>query len=369
MKWRPPKYVRPGDPLPRLVARCGRVKLGSLSGLKSLPPAWDPHPWDPTPMLAVVRLMGLPDSLHLAHGRLQTQTQQELASRGAAVAAAEPGQPAGGPAALAPVERRQTRQMARLQRQRQQQQRVQSQQLQLDTATPEQVLLMAVDELAAAAAQAAGGNRGGGVGGGGGGAGGHLVMLRGALLPRYDRAWNWKMWMEAAVEHFVRLAMQEHPSQMRRGAGGAPPTAGTLCSAKERCWRLINTRRDHVAALAAGVLLLRCHGTRSAAELAALLSGAAGAGPVQRRGDTASARAITAAVMQKQADGNFTADSVLRSRIFTGPHQGDGSGGGGSSSSNSKATNEEALRQLLVLDHGVRRLWRSVRVPYRAAAD
>ncbi|KAG2422557.1 hypothetical protein HXX76_015937 [Chlamydomonas incerta] len=338
-EWRPPRYVQPGDPLPRLLARCGRVKLGSLFVGYSMPE----DARDPAPVLAVVRLMGLPRSLELAHGEWQPHAQavaQELGSCGAPVGAAEPGggQPAGGPAAPpAQVERRQTRQVARLQRQLQQglrpqqlQQGLRPQQLQLDSATPEQVLAMAVEELAAEAAQA-GAARGCGGGAGGGAAGGRLVLLRGALPPRGARP----------------AAVGEEPG---------------------RGWGTADCRR------AAGL--------GSAAELAALLSpGAAAASSAQRRGEAGSARAATAVVIQEQTNDAFAAETALCSRILqvlTGmwarsQQGGGGSGGtganpGGSSSasSNREVADEEALRQLLALDLGVRRLWASVWKPVLA---
>ncbi|KAG2444942.1 hypothetical protein HXX76_001678 [Chlamydomonas incerta] len=204
-EWRPPQYVQPGDPLPRLVARSAR---------------WRPRP------------------------------------AGAGGTAADP---ADGPSSKAVQQGPQP---------------PHQQQLQLGTATPEQVLLVAVDELAAEAVPA-GGSRGKGA------AGGRLVMLRGALPPR---------------------------------------------------------------------------------------------GAVQRRGETGSARAFTAAVIQRPAGGHSTntADSVLRSRVFkvlsdmwARSQQGGTSdtGGGGSSSK------EDALRQLLALDLSVRRLWRSVPISFRTASD
>ncbi|KAG2443652.1 hypothetical protein HXX76_002001 [Chlamydomonas incerta] len=384
-----PQCVQPGEPLPRLVARCGRVLLGKLVGWRSWPIA-------SAPLLAVVRLMGLPCSLELVHGWWERHAQaHQLTSRGAAVGAAESaGAPAGGPAPPpAPVERRQTRQLALPQQQQQgaqhQQQGVGPQQLQLDTATPEQVLLAAVDQLAAEAAQA-GASRGGGGGGGAGAAGGHLVLLRGALPPLDDESMGRPAWMKCAVEHCVRLAVQERAQQKPErspGGGGALLTAGPPSSAREleRGWELINTTRNHVAAPAAGVLLLCCVGNSgSAAELAALLSGTAGASSADRRGETAgSARAVTAAVIQADADTPFGADFVLCTRIrkvltdmWARSQQGGGSGGGsntgsdaggdGGGSDNHNVTSEEALRQLVELDSGVGRLWARVRVPYRA---
>ncbi|KAG2427793.1 hypothetical protein HXX76_012118 [Chlamydomonas incerta] len=371
--WRPPQYLQPGDPLPRLVARCGQARLSRLHG------RWHgAHVGDPAPVLAVVRLMGLPRGLDLLHGWCLPQARsQELASRGAAVGAAEPaGEPAGGPAAApAPFEPRQTRQMTRLQRQREQQLGMRSQQLQLDTATPEQVLLRAVDELGAEAAQA--GANGGGGDGGSGAAGGRLVMLRGALPPRDAGSMELKAWAKGAVEHCVRLAVQERARQqpeMSRGAGGALRTAGPPSSAGvlERCWELIDATAHHVAAPAAGVLLLDCGTDQRAAELAALLPGAAGARSVERHGDTGSARAVAAVVIPTQTTGHYNARSVLSSRIvkvlmdmLARPEQRGGSGtssdaGGGGGSSKYMVANEEALRQLLALDHGVKQLWQLV---------
>ncbi|KAG2427783.1 hypothetical protein HXX76_012108 [Chlamydomonas incerta] len=389
--WRPPQYVQPGDPLPRLVARCGRVEVGGLNYERGA------AAWDPAPVLAVVRLMGLPRGLHMAHGSWGRQAQ-ELALRGAAVGAAEAaGQPAGGPAAApSPVERRQTKQMTRLQRQQQlaqqqqqqqqQQQGVRPQQLQLDTATPEQVLLRAVDELAAEAAQA-GGTCGGGGGGGSRCAGVHMLILRGALPPRDAGSMGWAAWMKGAVEHCVRLAAQDRARQQperSRGAGGALRTAGPPSSARvlERCWELIEQECDHIAAPAAGVLLLRCSKDQRAAELASLLSGAAGASSVQRRGDTGSARAVTAAVIHKQTGDRYALNSILSSRIFkvltdmwARSQQGGGrgtsskDGGGGGGGSDHKVADEDALWQLLALDHGVKQLWAFVQHPFRPESD
>ncbi|KAG2428705.1 hypothetical protein HXX76_011410 [Chlamydomonas incerta] len=351
--WRPPQYLQPGDPLPRLVARCGEVELCGLQyGWRRPAPGWDP-----APVLAVVRLMGLPGSLDLEHGEaeLQATQAQELASRGAAVGAAEAaGPPAGGPAAPpAPAERRQTRQMTRLQQQQQQQQGVRSQQLQLATATPEQVLLAAVDELAAEAAAQAGRNRGDGGGGSDGSeaAGGHLVLLRGAL-PLREGSMGWEAWTKLAVAHCVQLAVQERARQQlpgrRRGAGGALPAAGPPSSAREleRCWELTDCKCEHAAAPAGGALLLGCGTHQRAAELAALLSGAAGESSVQ-----------------------VLADMWARAQPGGGSGISDACGGGSSSSSsNRQVVNEDALRQLLVLDYGVGRLWdcATVRMPSRA---
>ncbi|KAG2427794.1 hypothetical protein HXX76_012119 [Chlamydomonas incerta] len=359
--WRPPEYLRPGDSLPRLVARCGRVELGSLHAREYCIglPRWAPG-WDPAPVLAVVRLMGLPRGLDLLHGWCLPQARsQELASHGAAVGAAEPaGEPAGGPAAApAPFEPRQTRQMTRLQRQREQQLGMRSQQLQLDTATPEQVLLRAVDELAAEAVQAgANGGGGGGGGGGSGAAGGRLLMLRGALPPRGAGSTDSEAWMKGAVEHCVRLAVQERARQQperSQGAGGALRTAGPPSSAGvlERCWELIDATAHHVAAPAAGVLLLDCGTDQRAAELAALLVGTAGASSVERRGEAGSARAVTAVVLT---------DMWARSEQGGGSGTSSNAGGGTGGGSNHKVADEDALRQLLVLDDGVRQLWQLV---------
>ncbi|KAG2422559.1 hypothetical protein HXX76_015939 [Chlamydomonas incerta] len=310
--WRPPQYLQPGDPLPRLLARCGRVELGSLCvGYSSV---WD-DARDLAPVLAVVRLMGLPRSLDLAHGCWQPQAQalaQEPASCGAV-----------------------TRQVARLQRQLNQ--GLRPQQLQLDSATPEQVLITAVEELAAEAAQA-GANRGCSGGVGGGAAGGRLVLLRSALPPRDAGSMGWEAWMKGAVEHCVRLAVQERARQQperSRGGGGAPLTAGPPGLVREL--------------------------ERSAAELAALLSGAAGASSAERRGEAGSARAATAVVLtgmwaRSQQGGGGGGG--------TGANPGDGGGGG-----DRQVSGEEALRQLLVLDHGARRLWASVWKPFRAESD
>ncbi|KAG2423623.1 hypothetical protein HXX76_015141 [Chlamydomonas incerta] len=362
-EWRPPQYVQPGDPLPRLIARCGRVELDRLCGSQRVP-----RPWDAAPMLAVVRLMGLPRTLQLDHGEWEARAQaQELAARGAGAGAAEPaGAPAGGPAAPALAEQRQAQQvMTRLQGQRQgaqpqQQQGARSQQLQLGTATPEQVLLAAMEELEAEAAQA-GPNRGRGGGRGSLPAGRHLVLLRGTLPPPRDEWWMGRKarraWVKGALEHCVQLAVEEHARQQPEGGWGAGARGAADC-------------RD--AELGS-----------SAAELAALLSGAAGASSVQRRGEAGSARAVTVAVVEGQIDGPFTAYFLLRSRIFkvltnmwARPQQGHGGsgtsetgGGGGGSSSSREVADEEALRQLLVLDYGVRRLWASVQKPVEPDYD
>ncbi|KAG2427106.1 hypothetical protein HXX76_012617 [Chlamydomonas incerta] len=382
-EWRLPQYLQSDDPLPRLVARCGRVELGTLVGWQLGAPVWDP-----APVLAVVRLLGLPSCLVLEHGCWEPQATQaqELASRGAAVGAGEPA--AGSAATPAPVERRQTRHMALLQgqqqlAQQQQHQGVRPQQLQLGTATPEQVLLRAIDELAAEAAQA-GANRGGGGGGGSRAAGGHLVLLRGALPPRDEGSMTRKAWMKGAVEHCVGLALQEQAGQQperSRGAGGALPTAGPPSSAREleRCWELIGQEWNHIAAPAAGVLLLDCGADQRAAELAALLSVASGSSSMQPRGETGSARAVTAAVIQAQAGDaadvlcsrivKVLADMWARSEQGGGGGTGSTTGGGSSSSSNRKEANEDALRRLLALDHGVRQLCWCVQHPCRAESD
>ncbi|KAG2441112.1 hypothetical protein HXX76_003964 [Chlamydomonas incerta] len=284
--WRPPRYVQPDDPLPRLVARCGRVKLGSLYGLEGAP-----HALGPAPVLAVV-------------------------------------------------------------------------------------LLRAVDELAAEAARV-GGNRCGG-----GAAIGAVVILRCPLPPIDEGSMERKAWMKGAVEHCVRLAVQEPVRQQpekSRGAGGAPPIAGSPSSARElaRGLELIDAPYYHVAAPAAGVLLLGCDAHQRAAELVALLSGAARESSVQQRGGTGSVRAVTAAVLRKHAGDTMAADTAMRSHIlkvltdtWARSQQGSGSGsgtsdggagGGGGGSSNRMVANEEALRQLLELDLGVRRLWVSER--------
>ncbi|KAG2428725.1 hypothetical protein HXX76_011429 [Chlamydomonas incerta] len=367
--WR--HYLQPGDPLPCLAARCGRVELRCLLyepqryGQQRKAPAWDPV----QQVLAVTRRLGLPRSLLLEHGEweLQATQAQELALHGAAAGAAEPaGPPAGGPAAPeAPTERRQTRQMSRLQQQPQQ--GVRPQQLQLATATPEQVLLAAVDELAAEAAQAAGG---------------HLVLLRGALPPGEGSMG----WIKGAVAHRFWLAVleqarqqQQQQEERRRGAGVALPTAGPPSSVGElqRCWELLEPKRSYAVAPAAGMLLLNCRTDQRAAELAALLSGAAGASSVQQRGEAGSEQAVTAAVIPTQAGGSLAACSVLSSRIvkvltdmWARSEQGSGSGASSAASgSKHKVVNKEALRQLLALDHGVRRLWVSVQHPSRPKSD
>ncbi|KAG2431094.1 hypothetical protein HXX76_009626 [Chlamydomonas incerta] len=391
-EWRPPQLVQPGDPLPSLVARYGRVRLDCMYGLQGAPnPAQQ--------VLALVRLMGLPLSLDLLHGCWQPHAHaQELASRGAAVGAAEPGgdQPAGGPAAPAPVERRQTRQMNRLQRQeqgaqqqqqqQQQQQGERSQQLQLGTATPEQVLLTVLDELEAEAALARA-SRGCGGGGGSRAAGGRVVLLRGALPPKDEGPMAPAAWVKGAVAHCIRLAVQAHARRQQpersRGGDGAPPTAGPPSSIKqlERCWELINAACCHVAAPSVGVLLLDCGGNRSATELAALLSGAAWASSVQQRDETGT-RAVTTAVVQERRQQSDRAGStvyVLRDRVFkvlTDMWARSLQGGGGgtnssssSSSSNRKVANEDALRQLLALDNGVYQLWDPVSVEGPSSAE
>ncbi|KAG2452745.1 hypothetical protein HYH02_002975 [Chlamydomonas schloesseri] len=448
--WRPPAYLQPDDPLPRLVARCGRVELGGLCGGGPL----EPHAWDPASVLALVRVLGLPGTLDLAHGSFEKLKVAAAAAGAAKAATAQdpaqqqpaaasclvPAPPPPAAAAAAPVERRQTRQMTRLQRQQQEQGTapcgVQQQprkgrqgrppqqqplqlQLHLDTATPEQVLLKAVDELVAdVVQQAASGGRGGGDGGdAAAAAGGHVVMLRGQLPPR-EQARPWEEWIDDAVHQSLQSALQEvsrrqqqqqqQGPKRRKGAAGAPmpPVAAGPQGWLEplgRCWSLLDLGKEHVAVPAAGLLLLDCGQGRRAAELAQLLSagdsgggggvgeagGAEAAAAKGRAGAGVSAGAAAEAVVfsvavlpkpESLAHVHMSADAALRQSVNkvlmdmwsraqpsgAGGSDGGGAGSSGSDGSSSRAVGEETLarlQQLLALDHGVRGLWALVAIP------
>ena len=95
--WEPPQYLRPTDALPRLLRRCVSVRFGDLGSGSWCGPG---STAGPAGVVALMRLLGLPDHLHTGCGVKYSRNQLLLPLAGGgeeAAAAAAPAAYTGGP--------------------------------------------------------------------------------------------------------------------------------------------------------------------------------------------------------------------------------------------------------------------------------
>ncbi|KAG2451407.1 hypothetical protein HYH02_004007 [Chlamydomonas schloesseri] len=423
-RWHPPEHIRPGDALPCLIERCERVQLGSLAFRGRMgADAWEPEAVVAVIRLlgrpASLRLWHGDECVDLfsaaAHDEqdLQEPAQEPAQAQASCCAAAaeKPQPPASewqhtegadrrkelkqdGGRLQAPHQHDNGHMASELQHEKQQpesQQRQQRPPLQLGTATPEQVLREALDRLWAEAEAARGADRRG--------ADDYLIMIRGCRLQPAVHGMALADSIEDSVEDFFidALMQQERREQQqkrRKGADGAPTSAaaaGSLPDRLRRCWRLVFMEREQVAIPSEGVIVLECGPEHDAAlQLAELLTGgaaAAASGPgAAGDGGPSGPVAVTAAVIPDDGTDRLSPLEVLDWEIYnvlmdlwdrSRPQGGSCSGSSGSSGTTTTTTttscassggnrtrvSEEVLgrlRQLLALDHGVRRLWETV---------
>ncbi|KAG2424310.1 hypothetical protein HYH02_015200 [Chlamydomonas schloesseri] len=202
--------------------------------------------------------------------------------------------------------------------------------LHLETATPEEVLAEALDRLWAEAAQGSSGSTAGGHGNGpradacsgAGGLGKHggscLVLLRGKLLHSFggpasgaaaaqqggsdrDVLAEWESWLAHTLSACVRCPQhqqqeqqqqqqprQRQPARADRG-GGAGNESSSGCR-EAQLGRRICPDALHVAAPAAGTVLLQCRSAADAAALAAMFGSGRAVGPKAAAAGAAAAR-------------------------------------------------------------------------------
>eukprot|EP00198_Chlamydomonas_reinhardtii_P008366 XP_001697703.1 predicted protein [Chlamydomonas reinhardtii] len=423
--------LEPGAALPRLLARCECVEADNL------PSVYDPSMYDthspPAELLSAARMVGLPRALELRHGTLLCRD----AVLGAAGATTEPAatatptatSTAAHPAAAGGRELGLMLQQLGLGSSTGDGQRSGGGaaasgggglRLQLDTASPQEVLREAVERLWAqalhasgAAAAAGGGATGATVGGrsggcegasgsnditgGGGGSGSSsdnmerltpgLLLLRGKLPRAPERTSYfadlsdaaWADWLEDVLDSCFAAAasVSQLPSPAATVARQGPAATafeneGLTYSVRRRL-----SRGVHVAAPEAGILLLECRSLADATALAAaMVPPAVGGAPAAFSAVAVPVRSSPGSWPSRTADaiksGFFQVLTELwsRSGAAAGATGGGGSAGGGGrrgisstrsmgQAGASRVTEGvlERLQQLMDLDWGVRELW------------